>query len=195
MSALRRSSIAVVVLLLVAGSVACGGDDADSSGTSVPDTAATTTTAGVSEPPATPTEGTLPGGATITYPSSWTSYGAGFAGSLELGIPGVANVSVRDAAASEYLYGPQLPDAASLEEAFGMMAAAMGSAEVGEAEQVTVDGEDVLTASVDNAGKDGVMAVMASGDSYASLYAESLGDPLTDDTIEAALEVLASLTP
>jgi hypothetical protein len=53
----------------------------------------------------------------------------------------------------------------------------------------------MLTAPVDNAGKDGVMAVMASGDSYASLYAESVGDPPIDETVEAAFEVLASLTP
>jgi hypothetical protein len=183
-----------IVLVLVLGAAACGGDDDQTATTTEAAPTTVTTAAPATTAPAAPTEGTLPSGATVSYPSSWTSYGAGFTGSLELGIPGVANVSVRDAAASEYLYGPQLPDS-TLEEAFGMMEFAMGSAAVGEAEAVTAGGAEMLTATVDNAGKDGVMAVAASGNSFASVYAESVGPPMTDETVEAVLLVLASLMP
>lgn len=197
MLALRRIA---VVLALMAGLAACGGDD-DSGGasSSVPDTAATTTTAGAPETtaPASPVEGTLPSGATVTYPSSWTSYGAGFSGSLELGIPGTANVSVRDTAASEYLYGGLFGEADSLEGAFSVMSAIfeMEGMSIGDAESSTVAGREMLAARVDKDGDEGLMAVTAFGDAYASVYAASTGGPLSAETVEAVLEVFATLTP
>lgn len=199
-----RTLTAPAVVLLLAGLSACGddgGSDRDAAAASSSASSSTTTTeaadtSATTRPAAdTPTQAAFPSGAGVTHPSSWTSWGTGFTGSIELGIPGVANVSVRDAAASEYMYGPMLPDQETLEGAFAMMEFGMGSAAIGERSLVTVDGRDILHATVDNAGKEGVMAVMASGDSYASVYAESTGPPLSEDTVEAVLQVLASITP
>lgn len=194
---IRRLPVVIIIILLLVGLPACGGDGDSGQGTSTPPTSATTTSA-VDDTTTAAAEGTtqatFPSGAGVSHPSSWTSFGAGFAGSLELAIPGVANVSLRDAAASEYLYGPMLPDQATLEGAFAMMEAGMGGATIGEPTLTTVDGSDILAARVDNAGKEGVMAVMASGDSYASVYAESTGAPLSEDTVAAALRALASIT-
>ena len=133
-----------VVLILVLGLAACGGNEG-APGEPAPTTtkppveSSITTTTEV----APPEQATLPSGAGISYPSGWTSYGTGFSGSLELAIPGVANVSVRDAAASEYLYGPQLPNSDSLEEAFSMFEAGMGDATIGETSLTTIDGRIV----------------------------------------------------
>jgi hypothetical protein len=186
-----------VVSLLALGVVACGGDDAD--GASSASTAAPTTSSTASETTTTgaPAEGTLPSGATVTYPSSWTSWGAGFSGSLELGVPGTANVSVRDSAASEYLYGGLFGEADSLEGALSVMSAIfeMEGLAIGDAESAAVGGSEMLVAPVDNKGDEGLMAVMAFGDAYASLYVSSTGGPLPDDTATAALEVFSTLAP
>lgn len=139
------------------------------------------------------TRTTLPGGDSVAYPSDWISYGEGFSGSLELGIPGVANVSIRDAAASEYLFGPQWPDTASLDEAFELAEFGFAGAAVGEASRTTVDGVEVIWAPVTIDGTDGVMAVAGAGGSSVSLYAASADGDLPGETVDAILRVLASV--
>lgn len=110
-------------------------------------------------------------------------------------IPGVANVSVGDPAASDYMYGPMLPDQDTLGGASAMMESGKGSATIGEQTLTAVDAGDILHAGVGNAGKEGVKEALASGDSHASLYAESTGPPLSEDTVATVLHVLASITP
>lgn len=188
--------LGLVILAIVVGLAGCGGDEVGSEGR------ASTTTGGPVEGLVTTTIGAvsltqniLPSGAGVTYPSEWTSYGVGFAGSLELAIPRVANVSVRDAAASEYLYGPMLSDQESLEGAFAMFEFGMGDAEIGETSLTTVDGREILVADVINDGNGALMAIAESGDSYASVYAESLATSLSPGAIESILQVLASISP
>lgn len=185
-----------VVLAVVVGLAGCGGDNGGSAGS------AFTTTGGAVDSSVTTTTGAvplaqtaLPSGAGVSYPSEWTSYGVGFAGSLELAIPGVANISVRDTAASEYLYGPMLPEQESLEGAFAMFEFGMGDATIGATSVTAIDGREILTADVVNDGKAGLMAITESGDSYASVYAEALATSLPLETIEAILQVLASISP
>lgn len=184
-------------LAVVVGLAGCGGDEDGSEGSTtttmgvVADSSATTATTTAAAPL---TQTTLPSGFTVTYPSEWTSYGVGFSGSLELAIPGVANVSMRDAAASEYLYGPMLPDQESLQGAFAMFEFGMGDATIGETSVVVVEGREILIADVVNDGKAGLMAVTELGDSYASVYAESLATSLSPEAIEAILQVLASIS-
>ena len=184
-------ALAVVVSLAGCGSEEDGSERITSTTTEdAVDSSVPTTTA------ADPfTQTTLPSGADVIYPSEWTSYGVGFAGSLELAIPGVANVSVRDATASEYLYGPMLPDQESLEGAFAMFEFGMGDAEIGGTSLTTVDGREILVADVINDDNGALMAVTESGGSYASIYAESLATSLSPETIESILQVLASINP
>lgn len=183
----RTAMMTIVGLVLMLGLAGCGGGDEGVAATTAAPTTSTT--------PPPPTEVTLPSGAVVRHPSAWTSYGIGFAGSLELNIPGVANVSVRDAAASEYLYGPLLLEEESLDGAFSMFAFFMGGAEIGEPTLVDVDGHEMLTATVTNGGNAGVMAIMRSGAAYASVYAEAPTDTLPSDAVAAILQVLASITP
>lgn len=193
-----RRRFGIVLTLLAVGLASCGGDgESDpagappTTGDAVETTAPTTTT----PTEAAPTQSDLPSGVSVSYPSDWTSYGIGFSGSLELNIPGVANVSLRDAAASEYLYGPMLPEQETLEGAFEMFAFGMGTAEIGPAALTSVDGREILAADVVNGGNAGLMAVMELGGSFASVYAESPTDALPEEAIEAVLRVLASMTP
>lgn len=189
-----RRNAGLVLLLFVVGLSACGDDDGGSGSTAGAEAAAetsiTTTTIAV-----TSTQGVFPSGATVMYPSNWTSYGTGFTGSLELAIPEVANVSMRDAAASEYMYGPLLPEQETLDGAFDMMEFGMGDATIGERTLGTVNGREILSASVVNNGKEGVMAVTVSGDSYGSVYSEALASSLPPEAVDSILEVLASMDP
>jgi hypothetical protein len=76
-----------------------------------------------------------------------------------------------------------------------MMESGPGSATIGEQTLTAVDAGDILHAGVGNAGKEGVKEALASGDSHASVDAESTGPPLSEDTVATVLHVLASITP
>ena len=175
-----RTTPGLLSLILILA--ACGG-----AGEATTSDASTTTTV-----PAL-TRTTLPGGDSVAYPSDWISYGEGFSGSLELGIPGIANISIRDAAASEYLFGPQWPNSESLNDAFAMAEFGFAGATVGEANPAAVDSVEIIWATVLIDGTDGVMAVARAGGSFVSLYAASTDGDLPRDTVDAILRVLASV--
>lgn len=92
-----RTRLGIALLVIALGLVACGGD---TDGAGPADTQATTTTAAIvntttSQPAeADLARATFGSGATVDHPADWTSYGAGFSGSLELAIPQTANVSL-----------------------------------------------------------------------------------------------------
>jgi hypothetical protein len=182
----RRLGWIVPVMVIVAG---CGGGSSEDESPPTAETTVAATTATVAEP----IDVTTPGGATVRYPAEWVSYGEGFSGSIELGIPGVANVSVRDSAASEYLYARVFTDQDSLQGAFDVFSFMMAGVDIGPPRQVTVDGRDMVVAETTNSGKAGLMGVVELGESYASVYAESIDTVLPPDAIDAILEVFASM--
>ena len=193
-----RTRPGIALLVIALGLVACG---ADGDGAGPADTQATTTTAGVqdtttSQPAeAELTQATFASGATIDHPADWTSYGAGFSGSLELAIPQTANVSLRDAAASEYIYGPLFAEADSLQVAWDIMAASLGVSDAA-AETLTSDnGREILYGTAEINGAESLFAVTESDGAYASVFAPSLAGPLSPDTAAIILGVLASITP
>ncbi|MBM3696192.1 MAG: hypothetical protein FJW79_09710 [Actinobacteria bacterium] len=196
---ITRTRLGIALAVIALGLVACGGDGAGAAPTGGQ---ATTTAAGVETTttsqaaPAELTRATFPSGASVEHPADWISYGVGASsGSLELAIPQTANVSLRDAAASEYLYGPLFADAGSLPGAMASMAALLGVSDV-TAETFTSDsGREILYATAEINGADSLFAVTASEAAYASVFAPSLAGPLSPDTVATILGVLASITP
>lgn len=196
---IAKTRLVLILVVVSLGMVACGGDG----GTAAPDTqAATTTAASVEETTtsaaagATLTQGAFPSGATVEYPSTWTSYGVGAStGSLELAIPGTANVSLRDAAASEYIGGPMFSGAESAEGAFSVLAVWLSLDGVTPQTFTSDAGREVLYAVAEVNGAESLFAVSESGEAYASVFAPSLSGPLSPDTITAILTALASLNP
>ena len=192
---LAHTRLGIALLVVALGLVACGGDGS-------PDTSAATTAAGVEETTTTQsteaelTQATFPSGATVEYPANWTSYGAGAStGSLELAIPQTANVSLRDAAASEYLYGGLFTGADSLEGAWSVMAAMLGVGDLEPETLTSADGRTILHAISPGDGVESLLGLIESGDAYASVFAPSLSGPLSPDAITAILTALASINP
>jgi len=195
---IAKTRLAAVLGTIALGLAACGGDG----GTGAPTTRATTTAAVVEETTTTRaveaplTTGTFPSGATVEYPGNWTSYGVGAStGSLELAIPQTANVSLRDAAASEYICGPMFSGAESAEGAFSVLAVWLSQDGITPQTFTSEAGREVLYAVAEVNGADSLFAVTESGDSYASVFAPSLAGPLSADTVAAVLEAFASLNP
>ena len=131
----------------------------------------------------------------MIHPAGWTSYGAGASGSLELAIPQVANVSLRDAASSEYLYGGLFTDADSLEAAMAVMAFSVGVTDVTPETFTSGSGRAALYAMADVNGAESLLAVTESDGAYASVFAPSLGGSIPPDAATAVLEALTSITP
>ena len=188
-----KTRLGVTLAIVALGLAACGGEGG-TVGTEPTTTAAvaetTTSSVAVSEL----TTATFTSGATAQYPADWVSYGAGMSGSLELAIPGTANVSLRDAAASEYLFGPLWAQTASVQEAWDMMAAAVGAP--GLTTQTTVIDGRTITYAVDLvAGASTLLAVAEVQGGYVSLFAPSLDGTLSTGTIAAILPVFATITP
>lgn len=190
-----NARLAATLAALALGLAACGGGE-------VAPTTAATTAAAVEETTttqaATPqfTQGNFPSGATVEYPADWTSYGVGAStGSLELAIPGVANVSLRDAAASEYIAGPLFSGAESAEGALSVLAAWLGLEEAAAQTFTSEAGREVVYAVAEVNGAESLFAVVESGDAYASVFAPSLAGSLSPETITAVLTALASLNP
>jgi len=191
-----RTRLGMAILVMALGLAACGGDGA----TSPTDAPATTTSAAGAETtttaPATTelTTATFPSGATVEHPADWISYGAGMSGSLELAIPQTANVSLRDAGASEWLYGPLWTQTASLQEAWDMMAAGVGAPGL-TTQTTTIDGRTIMYAVDLVAGASTLMAVAEVDGAHLSLFAPSLEGTLSAGTAAAILAVFATLTP
>jgi len=190
--------LGIALLVIALGMAACGGD-ADGAGPA--DTQATTTTAGIEDTTASqPAEAelvhaTFASGATVDHPADWAKYGAGFSGSIELAIPQTANVSLRDAAASEYIYGPLFAEAGSLQVAWGIMVASLGVSDAA-AETLNSDsGRAILHGTAVINGAESLFAVTESEGAYASVFAPSLAGPLSRDTVASILGVFASITP
>ncbi|MFH1329653.1 MAG: hypothetical protein ABIJ48_03190 [Actinomycetota bacterium] len=195
---IARTRLGIALLVIALGLVACGGDG---DGAGPADTQATTTTAGVEDTTTSqPAEAelahaTFASGATVDHPADWTNYGAGFSGSLELAIPQTANVSLRDAAASEYIYGPLFAEAGSLQVAWGIMVASLGVSDAA-AETLTSDsGREILYGTAEINGAESLLAVTKSEGAYASVFAPSLAGPLSPDTVAIIVGVFASITP
>jgi hypothetical protein len=196
-----RTRLGIALLAVTLGMMACSGaaDEASPAGSDATttvavaqDTAPTTTTQPAE---AQITESSFASGATVDHPADWTSYGAGASGSLELAIPQVANVSLRDAASSEYLYGGLFTDADSLEGAMSVMALSVGVTDPTLETFTSSSGRAVLYAVADVDGAESLLAVTESADAYASVFAPSLAGPLPPDATTAILEALASITP
>jgi hypothetical protein len=197
MIARTRLGIALVVIAL--GLVACGGDG---EGAAPTDSQSTTTGAGgeatttSQAAPAELTRATFPSGASVDHPADWISYGVGASsGSLELAIPQTANVSLRDAAASEYLYGPLFAEVGSLQGAMDSMAALLGLSDITAETFTSVSGREILYATAEINGAESLFAVTESETAYASVFAPSLAGPLSPDTVAIILGVFASITP
>ena len=193
-----RTRLGIAVLAVALGLMACGGeaDEASPAGSDATTAAVTQDTAPTTQPAeAQITEASFASGATVHHPADWTSYGAGASGSLELAIPQVANVSLRDAASSEYLYGGLFTDAASLEGAMSVMAFSVGVTEPTLETFTSSGGRAVLYAVADVGGAESLLAVTESAASYASVFAPSLGGPIPPDATTAILEALASIAP
>jgi hypothetical protein len=190
---IARTRLVALIVLVALGLVACGGNG----GTL--DTGAATTAAAeetTTTPPAEAalTRGTFSSGATVEYPANWISYGAGMSGSLELAIPQAANVSLRDAAASEWLYGPLWAETASLQEAWDLMAAGVGAPGL-TTQTTTIDGRTIMYAVDLVAGASTLMAVAEVDGVNVSLFAPSLDGTLSAGTVAAILSVFATLSP
>ncbi|MBN2113914.1 MAG: hypothetical protein JW785_07300 [Acidimicrobiia bacterium] len=191
--------LGIALLVIVLGLAACGGEGEEAAPTGSQATTSTAEAAGTTttqEAPAETTHATFPSGASVDYPADWISFGVGASsGSLELAIPETANVSLRDAAASEYLYGPLFADADSLPGAMDMLAALLGANDV-VAEAFTSDGgREILYAIAAVNGAESLFAVTRSELAYASVFAPSLAGPLSPDTATTILRVFASITP
>jgi hypothetical protein len=198
-----RTRLGIAFLAIALGLMACGGNGAspvDGDAT----TAAPTTTAPAQDAEGTTstepaqvqiTKSTFASGATVEHPAAWTSYGAGASGSLELAIPQVANVSLRDAASSEYLYGGLFTDADSLEAAMAVMAVSLGPTDLALETFTSSAGRAVLYARAEVNGAESLLAVTGSAAAYASVFAPSLGGSIPPDATTAILEALASITP
>jgi len=193
---ITKTRLLALIVVVALGVVACGGDGGTlgtGAGTTAAPAEETTTS-----PPAEValTTATFPSGATVEYPANWTSYGAGAStGSLELAIPQMANVSLRDAAASEYLYGGLFTGADSLEGAWSVMAAMLGVGDLEPETLTSADGRTILHAISPGDGVEMLLGLIESGDAYASVFAPSLSGPLSPDAITAILTALASINP
>ena len=193
-----RTRFGIALLVVALGLVACGGD---ADGVGPADTQATTTAAGsedttTSQPAETElVHATFAGGATVDHPADWTNYGAGFSGSLELAIPQTANVSLRDAAASEYIYGPLFAEAGSLQAAWDIMVASLGVSDAAAESITSGSGREILYGTAEIDGAESLFAVTASEGAYASVFAPSLAGPLSPDAVAIILGALASITP
>lgn len=192
---ITRTRLVALVVVVALGMVACGG------GGGTLDTGAGTTATTAEETTTTPsaevalTQGTFPSGATAEYPADWGSFGTGMSGSLELVIPGTANVSLRDAAASEYIGGPMFSGAESAEGAFSVLAVWLGVEGATPQTFTSEGGREIIYAIADVNDAESLFAVTPSGDAYASVFAPSLSGPLSPDTVTAVLTALASLNP
>jgi len=194
---LAHTRLGIALLVVALGLVACGGDGSPGTSAAATSTAVTTTAAATTAATeAELTQATFPSGATVEYPANWTSYGAGAStGSLELAIPQTANVSLRDAAASEYLYGGLFTGADSLEGAWSVMAAMLGVGDLEPETLTSADGRTILHAISPGDGVEMLLGLIESGDAYASVFAPSLSGPLSPDAITAILTALASINP
>jgi len=194
---IAHTRLGIGLLVVALGLAACGGDGGEPA-----DNQATTTSAGIELSTAAPptetelTRATFPSGATVEYPANWTSYGAGAStGSLELAIPQTANVSLRDAAASDYLYGGLFTEADSLEGAWSVMAAMLGVSDLVPETLASADGRTILHAISPGEGVEMLLGLIESDGAYASVFAPSLAGSLSPDTVSAILDVLTSITP
>jgi hypothetical protein len=195
-----RTRLGIAALLVALGLMACGGESGvvTSVGGVVTTAAATRDAEGATSAAATETQiirSTFVSGATVNHPADWTSYGAGASGSLELAITQVANVSLRDAASSEYLYGRLFTEAASIDEAMAIMANTVGVTDPTLKAFTSTGGRAILYALSDVNGAESLLAVTESEGAYASVFAPSLGGSIPPDATTAILEVLASITP
>ena len=190
-----RARLVIALVLVALAVAACGG------GATAPTNAPATTTsaAGAETTTTTPattelTTATFPSGATVEHPADWINYGAGMSGSLELAIPQTANVSLRDAAASEYLFGPLWAETASLQEAWDLMAAGVGAPGL-TTQTTTIDGRTIMYAVDLVAGASTLLAVAEADGAHVSLFAPSLDGTLSAATVAAILPVFAGITP
>jgi hypothetical protein len=188
-----KTRLGATLAIVALGLAACGGEGG-TIGTEATTTAAVEETTASSAVPAELTTATFPSGVTVEYPADWISYGAGMSGSLELAIPGTANVSLRDAAASEWLFGPLWVETASVDEAWSLMAAGVGAP--GLTTQTTTINGRTITYAVDLvAGASTLLAVAEVEGAYVSLFAPSLDGTLSTGTVAEILPVFATIAP
>lgn len=188
-----KTRLGVTIAVVALGLTACGGDGATVD-TGAATTAAVEETTTSSAAAAELTTATFPSGATVEHPADWISFGAGMSGSLELAIPQTANVSLRDAAASEYLFGPLWTQTASLQQAWDMMAAGVGAPGLA-TQTTTIDGRTIMYAVDLVAGASTLLAVADAEGAYVSVFAPSLEGTLSAGTVAEILPVFATITP